>query len=218
MKEITINDRTYQVDDLGFLAQPEKWHEDFAAAGAAAAGIFDGLTPKHWEVIRYIRQTFHQTGKCPLVYQTCKAHGLRLRELKALFPTGYLRGACKLAGITYRDGYVKYAWTDSSSEDQITFSPDKTYQVDAFGFLVNPADWDEQFASCKAAEMKIPGGLTERHWVIINFLRRRHQETRQVPTVYETCESNKLELDDLERLFPDGYHRGLVKIAGLRVR
>jgi hypothetical protein len=37
-----------------------------------------------------------------------------------------------------------------------------------------------------------------------------------VPTVYETYEDTGVERDLLERLFPDDYHRGLVKIAGLR--
>jgi tRNA 2-thiouridine synthesizing protein E len=37
-----------------------------------------------------------------------------------------------------------------------------------------------------------------------------------VPTVYETCEDTDVERDLLERLFPDDYHRGLVKIEGLR--
>ncbi len=49
------------------------------------------------------------------------------------------------------------------------------------------------------------------------FLRKRFQETGSVPTVYETCEQNKIEIEDLERLFPDGYHRGAVKISGLHV-
>ena len=34
----------------------------------------------------------------------------------------------------------------------------------------------------------------------------------------ETCEANDIDLDELEQLFPDGYHRGVIKIAGLRLR
>lgn len=64
----------------------------------------------------------------------------------------------------------------------------------------------------------MPGNLGDKHWGVIRFLRRRHQETGSVPTVYETCEANGLEVEDLERLFVDGYHRGAVKIAGLRQR
>ncbi len=60
--------------------------------------------------------------------------------------------------------------------------------------------------------------LTDRHWQVIRFLRQSHEKNNLVPTVYETCEANKMDLEELERLFPDGYHRGAVKIAGLRVR
>jgi tRNA 2-thiouridine synthesizing protein E len=67
--------------------------------------------------------------------------------------------------------------------------------------------------------MKVPGGrLSDDHWRIIKYLRQHHAKTGEVPTVYRTCEDNNVELDQLEQLFPDGYHRGLVKIAGLRVR
>jgi tRNA 2-thiouridine synthesizing protein E len=38
------------------------------------------------------------------------------------------------------------------------------------------------------------------------------------PSVTETCEVNDLDIEELEQLFPDGYHRGAVKIAGLRLR
>ena len=60
--------------------------------------------------------------------------------------------------------------------------------------------------------------LTNKHWGVIRFLRQSYMENGQVPTVFETCERCGLEIEDLERLFPDGYHRGAVKIAGLRVR
>ena len=64
--------------------------------------------------------------------------------------------------------------------------------------------------------MKV-GRLTEEHWRVLRFLRDGFARTGVVPTIYESCDANGLELDDLERLFPDGYHRGVVKLAGLRV-
>ena len=59
--------------------------------------------------------------------------------------------------------------------------------------------------------------LTDKHWQIINFLRKSFEKNNMVPTIYETCEANGIDLEELEKLFPDGYHRGAVKIAGLRV-
>jgi tRNA 2-thiouridine synthesizing protein E len=96
---------------------------------------------------------------------------------------------------------------------------EKTYTVDVRGFLVDPDEWDGCYAVCKAFDLKIPGGkLTREHWRIIRFLRESFRKNKYVPPVYETCEKNGIGLEELERLFPDGYHRGAVKIAGLRVR
>jgi tRNA 2-thiouridine synthesizing protein E len=93
--------------------------------------------------------------------------------------------------------------------------PLRDYTTDTLGFLLNPADWDRGFAEATAAELKMPGGLSEEHWRIIDYLREVHARDGVVPTLYATCEDNNLELNDLQRLFPDGYHRGAVRLAGL---
>jgi tRNA 2-thiouridine synthesizing protein E len=92
----------------------------------------------------------------------------------------------------------------------------KSYRIDIWGFLLDPDEWDDRFALLKAHEMKLPGGLTNEHWGVLRFLRQEYYRTRGVPTVPQTCEAFGIDLDELERLFPDGYHRGAVKIAGLR--
>ena len=40
----------------------------------------------------------------------------------------------------------------------------------------------------------------------------------RVATLFETCDALNLDIGELEELFPTGYHRGAVKIAGLRVK
>ena len=94
---------------------------------------------------------------------------------------------------------------------------EKVYRVDVFGFLVDSGDWDEDFAVAKALEMKVPGGLTKKHRKVIKYLRDSFEKEKIVPTVIECCEANDIGLDDLEKLFPDGYQGGAVKMAGLRV-
>ena len=214
MSTLTFMNKDYEVDSEGFLLDSNKWDEDFANGMASEVRIVDGLTREHWKIINFIRDTFKELGRCPLVYQTCKAHEIRLNQLRDLFPTGYLRGACKLAGITYKQGYVAHAWLSD-----IPVAPlEKVYQVDVRGFLTNPFEWDEQFAVYKAYEMKMPDKLNARHWQIITFMRESFKKNKKVPTVYETCEANQIDIDELEVLFPDGYHRGAVKIAGLRAK
>jgi tRNA 2-thiouridine synthesizing protein E len=91
-----------------------------------------------------------------------------------------------------------------------------SYRIDIWGFLVDPDEWNERFALLKAHEMKVPGGLTDRHWEVLRYLRQEYYRIRTIPTVYETCDAVGIALDEFEQLFPDGYHRGAVKIAGLR--
>jgi tRNA 2-thiouridine synthesizing protein E len=217
MKALTFGSRSYQVDTEEFLSDFKEWDENFARGMAPKVGIITGLSEDHWRVIHFIRNSFKETGRCPLVYETCRMNRLHLQELKKLFPAGYLRGACKLAGITYREGYLDQSWVEELAE-RVTLGgrEEKTYLVNIRGFLVNPADWDRKFALYKAHEMKMPK-LTDKHWQIINFLRQRFEKDNLVPTLYETCEANGIGLEELEKLFPDGYHRGAVKIAGLRV-
>jgi tRNA 2-thiouridine synthesizing protein E len=217
MKALTFGNKGYQVDTEEFLSDFKEWDENFARGMASKVGIISGLSEDHWKIIYFIRDTFKQTGKCPLVYETCRMKRLHLQELKKLFPAGYLRGACKLAGITYREGYLDQSWVEDFAE-RVTSGAreEKTYLINIRGFLMNPADWDRKFALFKAYEMKMPK-LTDKHWQIINFLRKSFEKNNIVPTLYETCEANGIGLEELEKLFPDGYHRGAVKIAGLRV-
>jgi len=219
MDTIKHGDTVYELDSEGFLADPHRWDEGFPCVMAHSVGITGALTRDHWNVINLIRDVFRKTGKCPLIYETCRMVGMRLKDLELLFPAGYLRGACRLAGVTYREGTMDLTHWPPAGEGSSTAPVNKSYTVDVRGFLADHREWDEYFAGHRAYDMKLPGGnLTNKHWGVIRFLREWYEEYDEVPTVYETCERCGLGLAELERLFPDGYHRGAVKIAGLRVR
>jgi len=217
MSRFTYRDKGYEVDAGDFLVDPNQWDENFAEGMAQKNNIPDGLTADHWAVISFIRNTFKEFGRCPMVYETYKNCGMTLHSLKTLFPTGYLRGACKVAGVTYKDGYLEPVYFPHTAEDLELNYANKAYRIDVRGFLQDPGEWDHYYAACRAFEMKIPK-LTDKHWQIIRFLREQYEKTKEVPTVYETCDNNNVSIEELEQLFPDGYHRGAVKIAGLRVR
>lgn len=213
MPTVTDGTKEYPVDESGFLLDSRQWDESFARISARRAGLSDGLTEAHWQIIRFIRETTAELGRCPLMYQTCKMNDLRLTDLRQLFPAGYLRGACLLAGITYRE-------TPPGAADRFDELPGPTdhrqaYEVDALGFLIDPNSWNESYAVGKAAELGM-GLLSDSCWKILFWLRQQYKLSGRVPTIYETCEANSLEFDELEQLFPTGYHRGAVKLAGLR--
>jgi tRNA 2-thiouridine synthesizing protein E len=217
MKTVEFKGKTYKVTTEGFLSDFKQWDEEFAEAMGPQVELHKGLTKEHWDVIHFIHDALEKNGKCPKVYDTCRAMRLSASGLKDLFPTGYLRGACKLAGITYKDGYVGHLWLMTSAEG-IDVPLEKTYRVDVHGFLVDADEWDKQYAIRKAAEMKMPEELSIRHWQIIDFLRNNFFDKNEIATVYETCEANRISIEELECLFPDGYHRGAIKISGLKVK
>jgi tRNA 2-thiouridine synthesizing protein E len=214
---ITNQDKKYRVDRKGFLIDPREWDEGFAESMAPYVKIKGELTKEHWKFIYFIRHTFDKMNVCPIVYVACKKNHIGVGDLKRLFPTGYLRGACKLAGVTYRESYMQHNWLEHNYKMFEYAYQSKVYRVDAQGFLADPAEWDEHFAINKAYELKMQDGLLPDHWKIIYYLRKKFKKAKKVPTIYELCEENDIELEKLEELFPDGYHRGAVKIAGLHV-
>lgn len=199
---LTISDKTFELDDLGCLRNFYDWRPEFAEGMAEEVGITPPLTEAHKSFIRYLRQAFIKSGRTPIVHRACRDNGLKLWELERLFPAGYHRGACKLAGLNYHDRHV----------DREPRS-DKVYRIDARGFLVDAGEWDESFATMRAEELGT--ALTEQHWQVIRFLRSAYATNGRVPTVFEACRDCNLDDGDLERLFPTGYQRGAVKIAGL---
>jgi TusE/DsrC/DsvC family sulfur relay protein len=226
MNTVKFGDKMYHVEaGQDFISDSGEWDENFARGMAPRCGIVSGLNQDHWKIIYFIRDFQKKTGKCPLVYETCRMNGLHLLELKKLFPSGYLRGACKLAGVTYKQGcieeswveeYIEQSWMKGLAERAAKPAAGKTYEIDVRGFLVDPRKWDMEFAAHRASEASIPK-LTERHLQVISFLRDNFGKNNAVPTVYETCEALDIDLDELATLFPTGYHRGAVKVAGLRV-
>jgi TusE/DsrC/DsvC family sulfur relay protein len=220
--------KAYEVDEDGFLLDFDQWDDGFATETARKCGITSGLTDSHWRIIRWIRRHVQEFGVCPLADRTCRANGLQLGDLRELFPCGYLRGACRIAGITYDQGVrgplALPQWASrlesaavSGPSEGVGAAGQKVFSIDVRGFLVRPEEWDEEFAIHRASEMKMPA-LTDRHWMVIWYLRRQFHDTGSIPTIYQTCEELDISLNQLDELFPDGYHGGAVKIAGLRSR
>lgn len=105
MPTYEVDGRAYDVDEDGFLQEPERWNDDVAIDFARTEGI-DALTDEHWKVIRYIRDYYLQFGIAPMVRKLCKETGHKLSEVYQLFPSGPAKGACKLAGLPKPTGCV----------------------------------------------------------------------------------------------------------------
>ena len=101
MDAIGVSGRSYPLDRRGFLADPKTWDLQFAAAMARRLGQQGDLTLLQLKVVLYVRRHFIRHGEVARVYPTCRACGVSRAKLRALFPWGYQRGVCRLAGISY---------------------------------------------------------------------------------------------------------------------
>ena len=97
--------RAYNVDEDGFLQDPEIWDEAVARDFALSEDITD-LTQDHWKVIHYLRNYYLEFGIAPMVRKVCKETGFKLNQIYELFPSGPAKGACKLAGLPKPTGCV----------------------------------------------------------------------------------------------------------------
>ena len=105
MPNIDWKDISLEVDEDGFITNPELWDETIALAIASTEGI-ENLSDAHWTVIRYIRNYYDRYGIAPMVRKLCKETGCSLKDMYDLFPSGPAKGACRVAGLAKPTGCV----------------------------------------------------------------------------------------------------------------
>jgi tRNA 2-thiouridine synthesizing protein E len=105
MPTFTHGDVSIEVDEDGFMQEPDKWNETVAAAIATTEGV-EGLTEEHWKVVNYLREYFLKFGVAPMIRKLCKETGFKLNKIYELFPSGPAKGACKVAGLPKPTGCV----------------------------------------------------------------------------------------------------------------
>jgi TusE/DsrC/DsvC family sulfur relay protein len=92
-------------DAEGFFVNPQEWTEDMAEGIALENGIPE-LTERHWQVIRFMRETYLSTGSAPSIRTLGKASGVPVKELYQLFPKGPAKLAAKIGGIPKPHGCI----------------------------------------------------------------------------------------------------------------
>ena len=92
-------------DEEGYLIDPEDWSPDLALALAVEEGLV--LTDDHWLILTFVREYFAEHLITPDIRHVAryfaeltgcdkKAGKARIFEL---FPYGYVKQTCKLAGM-----------------------------------------------------------------------------------------------------------------------
>ncbi|MFC2084030.1 TusE/DsrC/DsvC family sulfur relay protein [Bacteroidota bacterium] len=94
-----------EVDEDGFIQEPEEWNEEVAKALATTEDV-DDMTEEHWKIVYYLRDYYKQYGIAPMIRKLCKETGFPLKRIYELYPSGPAKGACKVAGLTKPTGCV----------------------------------------------------------------------------------------------------------------
>lgn len=91
---------------------------------------------------------------------------------------------------------------------------DRPIEVDGEGFLTTPDQWNEDVARALAAESGIDA-LTERHWLVVRFMRERYLETGIAPSIRSLGKESGVAVKELYELFPKGPAKLAARIGGI---
>lgn len=104
MSEIEIAGGSIALDEEGYLIDPDDWDEGVAVELARRENI--DLTEAHWKVLRFMREFFAERQLIPdarftirYVARELGAGDAARDRLFELFPYGYVKQACKIAGM-----------------------------------------------------------------------------------------------------------------------
>jgi dissimilatory sulfite reductase related protein len=95
-----------------------------------------------------------------------------------------------------------------------TLIADTAVDVDAEGFLTDPIQWTEAIAAEIARENGIPE-LTDRHWLVVRFMRERYLTTGAAPSIRALGKESGVPVKELYELFPKGPAKLAAKIGGI---
>ena len=105
MEQIQLGGKQVEIDEDGFIQDPDAWDEAVAKSLAETEGV-DAMTDDHWKVVNYLREYYLEYNMAPMIRKLCKQTGFKLKEIYELFPSGPAKGACKVAGLPKPTGCV----------------------------------------------------------------------------------------------------------------
>lgn len=101
----TIAGKEVQINDEGFMTNSAEWTKEIAIEIAREEGIQE-LTPDHWKIIEFCRESASSSGAVPTLRTITSGSGVSTKELFALFPKGPAKKVARIAGLGKPEGCV----------------------------------------------------------------------------------------------------------------
>ena len=105
MAKVNLGGKEVDIDEEGFIQEPDLWDENVAIDLAKTEGV-EEMGEDHWKLVNYIRDYYAKFGIAPMVRKLCKECGFKLKYIYEMFPSGPAKGACKVAGLPKPTGCV----------------------------------------------------------------------------------------------------------------
>jgi len=105
MAKVNLGGKEIEIDEDGFIQEPDLWDENVAKDLAKTEGV-PAMGEDHWKLVNYIREYYAKFGIAPMVRKLCKDCDFKLKYIYEMFPSGPAKGACKVAGLPKPTGCV----------------------------------------------------------------------------------------------------------------
>jgi dissimilatory sulfite reductase related protein len=96
----------------------------------------------------------------------------------------------------------------------VTMIADAPVDLDAEGFMTDSGQWNEDIARAIARQYGIPE-LTDRHWLVVRFMRDRYLATGSAPSIRSLGKESGVAIKELYQLFPKGPAKLAARIGGI---
>jgi tRNA 2-thiouridine synthesizing protein E len=105
MPKVTLGGKEIEIDEDGFIQEPDKWDKSVAEDLAKTEEAYP-MNEDHWKLVNYLRNYFLEFEIAPPIRMVTKQTGFDLKTIYNLFPGGPAKGACKVAGLPKPTGCV----------------------------------------------------------------------------------------------------------------
>ncbi len=105
MAKAVLGGKEIEIDEDGFIQEPEKWSKAVAEDLAKLEDAYP-MGDAAWKLVNYLRDYYLKYEIAPPIRMLTKQTGLDLKKVYELFPGGPAKGACKVAGLPKPTGCV----------------------------------------------------------------------------------------------------------------
>lgn len=98
MLKNTLGGIEIEVDEDGFIQEPEKWNKPIAEDLAKEEDAYP-MSEDAWKLVNFLRDYYLEYEIAPPIRILTRKTGFSLDYIYKMFPKGPAAGACKVAGL-----------------------------------------------------------------------------------------------------------------------